>query len=274
MTTVLHSWLNQAQETTRYDSVAAKYGLVVDTPSGMSQTGQNALRFLRSLSEHSPTFFEDQARLLSPPTPDLLLADFPVLSPQSPPPSVLATPTHMAPARRPGPGPRTPQFDDALFSLDLPTTDEPVFIPNQHHHHYHRQQQRARPYPALPRIHPHPDLAPLGGTYFSPPPDPSPSLSSWDKPYAYPPQNYPSPSSLAAFSTPQSPTFTPTPTHGQQPQPFVVASPELELEPEPSEMEMRQMGGDADRARMSALMYGSMRARAVVAANETDSQGW
>ncbi|KDN42374.1 hypothetical protein RSAG8_06865, partial [Rhizoctonia solani AG-8 WAC10335] len=74
MASVLHNWLNQAQENTRYDSVAAKYGLVVDTPSGMSQTGQNALRFLRSLSEHSPTFFEDQARLLSPTTPDLLVS--------------------------------------------------------------------------------------------------------------------------------------------------------------------------------------------------------
>ncbi|KAH7334953.1 hypothetical protein B0J17DRAFT_630905 [Rhizoctonia solani] len=264
MTTVLHSWLYQAQENTRYDSVAAKYGLVVDTPSGMSQTGQNALRFLRSLSEHSPTFFEDQARLLSPPTPDLLPTNFPLVSPESPLPSALGTPIPMAPARRPGP--RTPQFDDALFSLDLPTTDE-VFVPN-HHHHHHRQQQRARPYPALPRIHPHPDLAPLGGTYFSPPPDPSPSLNSWDKQYISPSQNYPSPS--LAFSTPQSPAYTPT--HPQQPQPFVVASPELEIEPEPSELEMHQMGGDADRARMSALMYGTMRARAVVAANETDSQ--
>ncbi|KAG8678798.1 hypothetical protein FRC09_019537, partial [Ceratobasidium sp. 395] len=64
MATALHTWLSQAQETTRYDSVAAKYGLVVDTPSGMSQTGQNALRFLRSLTEHSPTFFEGQAKLL------------------------------------------------------------------------------------------------------------------------------------------------------------------------------------------------------------------
>ncbi|ELU42169.1 hypothetical protein AG1IA_03801 [Rhizoctonia solani AG-1 IA] len=66
MATVLHSWLNEAQESSRYDSVAngLRSTVVVDTPSGMSQTGQNALRFLRSLSEHSPTFFEDQARLL------------------------------------------------------------------------------------------------------------------------------------------------------------------------------------------------------------------
>ncbi|KAG8727726.1 hypothetical protein FRC11_012603, partial [Ceratobasidium sp. 423] len=142
MATVLHSWLNQAQENTRYDSVAAKYGLVVDTPSGMSQTGQNALRFLRSLSEHSPTFFEDQARLLSPPTPDLL-ADL-ATSPTSPPPSALATPIPMSgpqryPARRP-----TRQVDETLFSLDMAPSDDPIFVPN-HHHHYHRQQQRARP---------------------------------------------------------------------------------------------------------------------------------
>ncbi|ELU42168.1 hypothetical protein AG1IA_03802 [Rhizoctonia solani AG-1 IA] len=39
-------------------------------------------------------------------------------------------------------------------------------------------------------------------------------------------------------------------------------------------MEIHSLGGDEDRARMSALMYGSMRARAVVAANETDTQGW
>ncbi|CAE6423864.1 unnamed protein product [Rhizoctonia solani] len=257
MATVLHSWLNQAQENTRYDSVAAKYGLVVDTPSGMSQTGQNALRFLRSLSEHSPTFFEDQARLWSPPTPDLLV-DLPVVSPTSPPHSTLATPISMAPARRPAQGTRTPQFDEALFALDMSPSDDPIFMPN-HHHHPHRQQQRARPYPALPRIHPHPDLAPLGGTYYSPPPDASPLKPGFTY-YPQPPtQNYPSPL--------HSPGLTPLQT-----QPQLVASPELE--PEPSELEMQQLGGDADRARMSALMYGSMRARAVVTASETDGQGW
>ncbi|KAJ1306243.1 hypothetical protein OPQ81_010947 [Rhizoctonia solani] len=257
MATVLHSWLNQAQEHTRYDSVTAKYGLVVDTPSGMSQTGQNALRFLRSLSEHSPTFFEDQARLLSPPTPDLL-ADLPVVSPTSPPPSALATPIPMAPARRPATGQhiRT-QFEEALFSLDMP--------PNEQGHTL-----------LCPAYTPHPDLAPLGGSYFPPPPDPSPSLNSWDKTshvvYGYPqPQNYPSP--LLPFSSPQSPDagfmFTPT---QQQPQQQLITSPEIETEP--SELEMRQLGGDADRARMSALMYGSMRARAVAAATEADGQGW
>ncbi|CAE6383931.1 unnamed protein product [Rhizoctonia solani] len=274
MATVLHSWLNQAQESTRYDSVAAKYGLVVDTPSGMSQTGQNALRFLRSLSEHSPTFFEDQARLLSPPTPDLLAS-----SPTSPPPSALATPAlamggpqRVQARRQQSACSRTlREFDDALFPLDMPPTDEPVFVPNHHHNHQHRHQQRARPYPALPRIHPHPDLAPLGGSYLPPPPDPSPSLNAWDKHpaqyYGYHQQGYTSPP--MAFSSPQTPDagFTYTPT-----QPQFVASPKLESEP--SEMEMNSLGGDEDRARMSALMYGSMRARAVVAANETDVQGW
>jgi hypothetical protein len=74
-----------------------------------------------------------------------------------------------------------------------------------------------------------------------------------------------------AFSSPQTPDtgFAYTPTHGQ---PQFAASPKLE--PEPSETEMNCLGGDDDRARMSALMYGSMRARAVVAANETDAQGW
>ncbi|CAE7161538.1 unnamed protein product [Rhizoctonia solani] len=237
MASVLHSWLNQAQENTRYDSVAAKYGLVVDTPSGMSQTDRNALRFLKSLSEHSPTFFEDQARLLSPPTPDLLV-DFQT----SPPHSALATPISMAPARPSRP--QRTQFDDALFALDMPPSDDPVFLPN---HHHARNQQRARPYPALPRIHPHPDLAPLGGTYFSPPPEPSKTASG----YFSPPQNYNYPSPLTAQS-PQQPQLPPSPA--------------------PSELEMQQSGGDADRARMSALMYGSMRARAVVAANETDAQ--
>ncbi|CAE6533179.1 unnamed protein product [Rhizoctonia solani] len=251
MATVLHSWLNQAQENTRYDSVAAKYGLVVDTPSGMSQTGQNALRFLRSLSEHSPTFFEDQARLLSPPTPDLL-ADF-TTSPLSPPPSALATPIPMSGPQR-YPRRSTRQVDETLFSLDIPS-DDPIFVPNHHHH----RQQRARPYPALPRIHPHPVLAPLGA-HFPPPPEPSPSLSSWDKPSFQPPQNYASP----LLSPDSGFTFTPT-------QPQLVSSPELD--PEPSELDMNQCGGDADRARMSALMYGTMRARAVVAANETD-QRW
>ncbi|CAE6375547.1 unnamed protein product [Rhizoctonia solani] len=269
MASVLHSWLNHAQENTRFDSVAGKYGLVVDIP-GMSQTGQNARNALRSLTvlaDYSPAFFEDQARLWSPPTPDLLL-DLPaVLSPTSPPHSALATPNpiSMAPARRPAQsqsqsqGARTPQFDDALFSFDIPPSDDPIFVPN--HHHHHRHQQRARPYPALPRIQPYPDLAPLGGTYFPPPPDPSPSLSPWDTKqfthYPQPlPQNYPSPLQSQ-----------PTPDQAQ-----LVASPELGSEP--SELEMQQLGGDADRARMSALMYASMRARAVATASEADGQGW
>lgn len=45
--------------------------------------------------------------------------------------------------------------------------------------------------------------------------------------------------------------------------------------PSPSHTELdMQLGDDADRARMSALMYGSMRVRAVVAASEGDNQGW
>ncbi|KAF8670185.1 hypothetical protein RHS04_08641 [Rhizoctonia solani] len=287
MATVLHSWLNEAQESSRYDSVAAKYGLVVDTPSGMSQTGQNALRFLRSLSEHSPTFFEDQARLLSPPTPGLL-ASSPIPTTTSPPSSALATPVvpmsgpqRVQPRRQPSASSRAHlrDFDEALFSLDMPPTDDPLFVPNpNHHNHHHRHhQQRARPYPALPRIHPHPDLAPLGGSYFPPPPDPSPGLglglSPWDKHPAHYYQGYASPP--LAFSSPQTPdaAFAYTPIHPQSQSPF-VASPQPESEPESSEMEIHSLGGDEDRARMSALMYGSMRARAVVAANETDTQGW
>ncbi|KAF8749755.1 hypothetical protein RHS01_09799 [Rhizoctonia solani] len=217
MATVLHSWLNEAQESSRYDSVAAKYGLVVDTPSGMSQTGQNALRFLRSLSEHSPTFFEDQARLLSPPTPGLL-ASSPIPTTTSPPSSVLATPVvpmsgpqRVQPRRQPSASSRAHlrDFDEALFSLDMPPTDDPLFVPNPNH------QSSPPPSPAAstslpcPAAHtPAPGPRAPRRLLLPPPPDPSPAclglgLSPWDKHPAHYYQGYASPP--LAFSSPQTP---------------------------------------------------------------------
>ncbi|KAG8737201.1 hypothetical protein FRC10_008466 [Ceratobasidium sp. 414] len=316
MATALHTWLSQAQETTRYDSVAAKYGrescrlqllrctemiaVVVDTPSGMSQTDQNALRFLRSLTEHSPTFFEGQARLLSPPTPDLV-PDLPA--------SPLATPMSMSgpqrTSRRPSRTPRSPYAltypdadSDALFAFDMPP-DDPVYLPSLAAPSRRPGNPRSRPYPAcraytMPTPYPEATKAsagppPLG--YFPPAPEPSPapdmfshprsnSHGGWDESYPsalptpdnhYPTYAAPPPSSLASaqpygFHHSQ---FSPT----QQPQQQSSFSHGNPASPVHTEFDMHP-GGDEDRARMSALMYGSMRVRAVVAANEADGQAW
>lgn len=342
MSTALHSWLSQAQENTRYDSVTAKYGLVVDTPSGMTQTGQNALRFLRSLSEHSPTFFEGQAKLLSPCTPDLV-PDRPAS-----PPSALATPmSGPQRTRRSGRASRSPYGaftlnsepeSDALFAFDMPS-DDPIFLPSPPTTHASLltarrppSASRARPYPVC-RAYTSPTSPGAGvgaegmgaaslGSYFPPAPDPSPALDmgmfnpGWDKPY---PGAIPTPNShqfgytespgqsassfTSSFASPQSyasPTtfqsqmaFSPPPHHphqhhhqhhhqqqsfSQHPHPSMNSHPlgaHVPHPPSPTHTELdMQLGDDADRARMSALMYGSMRVRAVVAASEGDGQGW
>ncbi|QRV84358.1 hypothetical protein RhiJN_12374 [Ceratobasidium sp. AG-Ba] len=295
MTTALHAWLNHAQETTRFDSVTGKYGLLVDTPSGMSQNGQNALRFLRSLSEHSPTFFDSHAKLLSPPTPELI-PDLPA--------SPLATPMSMSmsgpqrTARRPSRMPRSPYAPDTdgLFAFDMPP-DEPTYVPNFAATRK-PASSRSRPYPACraytsPTTS-HADLSrsppPLGSGYFPPAPEPSPALDmftqqhGWDKgysgavptpnintqvqnyqSYASPPASYAPSPSASSFTSAQSYPFY----HSQ----FSPTTQQQEQYQDP-EMDVQHCGDDADRARMSALMYGSMRARTVVAASEADGQGW
>ncbi|KAG8791013.1 hypothetical protein FRC12_010357, partial [Ceratobasidium sp. 428] len=264
-----------------------------------------------------------QAKLLSPPTPELI-PDLPASPLATPMSTSMSGPQRTS--RRPMINTRMPRSpyalthsdvdSDALFAFDMPS-DDPIFLPNASHIAGRRQSSnasRARPYPACRAYasptaahHPTADFKsstgppPLG--YFPPAPEPSPALdmftnpgshgAGWDhhphhsKSYPTPGhsnnnnnhQHYPTyassppPPSYGFQTQAQTQTQTQFPPTPQQPSFGGGGNP---ASPPHTELDMHHhLGDDADRARMSALMYGSMRVRAVVAASEADgAQGW